>query len=257
MTRPDDRRDDYAAPGHNVDIESISPVAQDYLKVIWSATEWGDSPITSKALAERFGTTAANITDTVKRLAAQGLVRYEPYKPVELTEAGERAAIQMVRRHRLIESFLVTTLGYGWDEVHNEAERLEHAATDLLIDRIDALLGHPVADPHGDPIPSRTGTTSVPGDASRLSAATPGDYIVTRISDDDPDRLALFSEYGLAPGTAVVVSASHAASTVVEVLGHPDRSLDHNTAAAVWVIPGNGPAHRAELHRDEPAGHTG
>lgn len=221
-----------------VGIEALSPVAQDYLKVIWSATEWGDSPITGKALAERFGTTAANITDTVKRLAGQGLVRYEPYKPVVLTAAGERAAIQMVRRHRLIETFLVTTLGYSWDEVHHEAERLEHAATDLMMDRIDALLGFPVTDPHGDPIPTKAGTTSVPANARRLSSCAGGRYIVSRISDDDPNRLTRFSACGLLPGVSLTVRDNHRETTTIEIVGHGEVQLELSAAAAIWVTPG-------------------
>lgn len=106
------------------EVDALTPVAQDYLKVIWAATEWGEPPITTKGLATRFGTTQANVSETVRRLEAQGLVAYEPYRPVVLTELGVRLAMAMVRRHRLIECFLATTLGYGWDEVHDEAERL-------------------------------------------------------------------------------------------------------------------------------------
>ncbi|NQX27402.1 metal-dependent transcriptional regulator [Microbacteriaceae bacterium VKM Ac-2854] len=215
-----------------MDIESISPVAQDYLKAIWSATEWGEPPITGKALAERFGTTAANITDTVKRLAAQGLVVHEPYKPVLLTAEGERYAIQMVRRHRLLESFLVTTLGYSWDEVHNEAERLEHACTDLMIDRIDALLGYPERDPHGDPIPTKDGRTSTPADAVRLSEAAPGTFAITRISDDDPLLLAAFEEHGLEPGAEIRVEAQHTVATE-----RGSVTLEPAAGEAIWLLP--------------------
>lgn len=221
-----------------MDIESISPVAQDYLKAIWSATEWGEPPITGKALAERFGTTAANITDTVKRLAAQGLVVYEAYKPVALTPEGERYAIQMVRRHRLLESFLVTTLGYSWDEVHDEAERLEHACSDLMIERIDLLLGHPDRDPHGDPIPTREGRTSRPRDAVRLAEAPDGGYRITRISDDDPRLLAAFERWGLAPGVAIEVArAEEEGALVVTAADEPVR-LEAAAADAIWLTPG-------------------
>ncbi|NQX10788.1 metal-dependent transcriptional regulator [Microbacteriaceae bacterium VKM Ac-2855] len=221
-----------------MDIESISPVAQDYLKAIWSATEWGEPPITGKALAERFGTTPANITDTVKRLAAQGLVVHEPYRPVVLTPAGERYAIQMVRRHRLLESFLVTTLGYSWDEVHDEAERLEHACTDLMIDRIDALLGHPERDPHGDPIPTKDGRTSRPQDAVQLSEARDGRYSITRISDDDPALLAEFEVHGLGPGADITVTA-HDEDRVVAT---PEGSVTVGllASAAIWLLPRTG-----------------
>lgn len=186
-------------------MDSITAVAQDYLKVIWSATEWGDPPITTKALAARFGTTPANVTDTMKRLATQGLVAYEPYRSVQLTEVGTEFAVAMVRRHRLIETFLVTTLGYGWDEVHDEAERLEHAASDSLIERIDSLLGHPSADPHGDPIPQADGTVPTPAGAARLSAVASGGYRVLRVSDSDPARLARAEGLGIVPGAVLRV----------------------------------------------------
>ncbi|PZQ39340.1 MAG: metal-dependent transcriptional regulator, partial [Phenylobacterium zucineum] len=126
-----------------MEADDLTPIAQDYLKVIWSAVEWGEPPITTKALAERFATSQANVSGTMRRLQARGLVDYEPYKPVRLTELGLRLAIAMVRRHRLIETFLAETLGYGWEEVHDDAERLEHAASDRFLTRIDELLGHP------------------------------------------------------------------------------------------------------------------
>lgn len=182
-------------------LDSLTPVVQDYLKVIWSATEWGDPPITTKGLAARLGTTAANVSETVQRLAAQGLVEYESYRPVRLTEEGARLAVAMVRRHRLIETFLVDVLHYGWDEVHDEAEALEHAASDTLVDRIDVLLGHPVADPHGDPIPAADGTVRRPR-ALRLSE-TSGRRRVVRVSDADPGLLARCRDLGIVPGAEV------------------------------------------------------
>ncbi|RPE74333.1 MULTISPECIES: metal-dependent transcriptional regulator [unclassified Frondihabitans] len=203
-----------------MDTDSISSVAQDYVKAIWAATEWGDPPITAKGLAERFGTTPANVTDTMRRLATQGLVDYEPYRPVSLTPRGTSFALDMVRRHRLIETFLVTSLGYGWSEVHDEAERLEHAVSTTLIDRIDDFLGRPVADPHGDPIPSREGATAVPGGALRLAVAPPGDYRVVRVSDADPQELVRAEEFGLVPG-AVVRAGADAGAGVGDV----------------WVVP--------------------
>ena len=179
-------------------VDELTPIAQDYLKVIWSATEWGDPPITTKGLAERLGTSQANVSDTVRRLAAQRLVTYESYRPVRLTERGARLAVAMVRRHRLIEAFLVGVLNYGWDEVHDEAEALEHAASDTLIDRIDALLGHPHADPHGDPIPAADGTLRRPP-AVRVATIT-GRCRVVRVSDADPDLLARCRALGIVPG---------------------------------------------------------
>lgn len=221
------------APG-----EEISRVAEDFLKAIWSATEWGGAPITGKALAERFGTTAANVSDTIRRLTAQGLVSHEPYKPVRLTAAGERHAVAMVRKHRLIESFLVRTLGYSWEEVHDEAENLEHAVSETMIERIDSLLGHPERDPHGDPIPAADGTSPHPEHAVNLPEAGPGHYEVTRISDDDPAVLRLLAGHGLGPGSVIVLGTSTAdAGTVsIEHDGGTLASLSHDAAGALWLV---------------------
>lgn len=204
------------------DVDAISTVAQDHLKAIWSATEWGGPPTTTTALAARFGTSVANVTETMKRLAAQGLVEYTRYRPVALTPRGEAYAVAMVRRHRLVETFLVERLGYGWDEVHDEAERLEHAVSDLLVERIDAALGHPAADPHGDPIPDASGRVAVPEGATLLGAADPdARWRVVRVSDADPAVLAAADAAGLAPG-AVPDPGSPRPSTVAD---------------AVWVVP--------------------
>ena len=216
-------------------LDEITPVAQDYLKAIWSATEWGDAPLSTKSLAARMGTTAPNVTETVKRLAAQGLVEYQPYKPVTLTGKGCEHAIAMVRRHRLLESFLAASLGYSWDEVHAEAERLEHAASDELIERIDQMLGRPTRDPHGDPIPTPEGQRAQPAHAVRLDVAEPGFYRVLRISDADPQRLVRFQQAGLVPGTVVeVTEAGHSRLRVVAV---GPVELIETDAAAIWLVP--------------------
>ena len=216
-------------------LDEITPVAQDYLKAIWSATEWGDAPLSTNSLAARMGTTAPNVTETVKRLAAQGLVEYQPYKPVTLTGKGREHAIAMVRRHRLLESFLAATLGYSWDEVHAEAERLEHAASDELIERIDQMLGRPTRDPHGDPIPTPEGQRAQPAHAVRLDVAEPGFYRVLRISDADPQRLVRFQQAGLVPGTVVeVAEAGHFRLRVVAV---GPVELIETDAAAIWLVP--------------------
>lgn len=226
--------------GADVDVDAVSPVAQDYVKAIWSATEWGGRPITGKALATRFGTTTANVTETVKRLAGLGLVDHQPYKPIRLTPAGTRLAVAMVRRHRLIETFLVAVLGYQWDEVHDEAERLEHAATDVFIARVDALLGHPTSDPHGDPIPTAAGELPpTDPDTVPLSDAGPGRYVIRRVSDADPDHLATATRLQLTPGTVVELGAP-------PVVPDDDVTLDTPTgtcavpsavAAVTWAAP--------------------
>ena len=141
----------------------LSSVAQDYLKVIWTAQEWSVDKVSTKMLAERIGVSASTASESIRKLADQGLVDHEKYGAVTLTDAGRLAALAMVRRHRLMETFLVRELGYGWDEVHDEAEVLEHAVSDRMLDRIDAKLGFPTRDPHGDPIPAADGRVPAPG----------------------------------------------------------------------------------------------
>lgn len=221
-----------------MELSQITQVAQDYLKVIWSATEWGGTPITTTGLARRMGTTAPNVTDTLRRLAAQGLVEYTPYRPVVLTALGERYAVQMVRRHRLLEAFLVTALGYRWEEVHEEAERLEHAVSDTMVERISAQLGHPEVDPHGDPIPTAAGEVRRPAGAVALAEASGGEYVVVRVSDSDPGLLVRLRQRGVCPGAQL---STDPAGTVVEVhRGRGSVRLSMQDAAAVWVVP-NGP----------------
>lgn len=217
-------------------VDEITPVAQDYLKVIWSATEWGGPAIGTKELALRFGTTAANVSETVKRLANQHLVEHQPYKPVVLTPRGTALALAMVRRHRLVESFLVETLGYDWDEVHDEAERLEHAVSDTMIERIDRLLGHPAADPHGDPIPSADGTVTRPAGTINLSEAGAGAFTVVRISDADPACLGRLLALEVLPGAAILVTHDH--STPGRRAHSPvGTGLEHDDIGSVWVSP--------------------
>ncbi len=178
----------------------LTTVAQDYLKVIWTAQEWSLEKVSTKMLAERIGVSASTASESIRKLADQGLVDHEKYGAVTLTEAGRRAALAMVRRHRLMETFLVRELGYSWDEVHDEAEVLEHAVSDRMLDRIDAKLGHPTRDPHGDPIPAADGQVPTP-DARQLSVCQNGDAgTVARISDSDPEMLRYFDSVGHQPG---------------------------------------------------------
>ena len=187
-------------------VSELSTSAQNYLKVIWGLTEWSSEPVTPTRISERIGLKLSSVSDAVRRLTSQGLLTHAPYGSVELTESGRKYALAMIRRHRLIETFLVETLGYTWDQVHDEAESLEHAVSDFLIDRIDALLDHPTRDPHGDPIPSKEGKLDVP-DAQTLSEVGPGkDVIVERISDSDPALLQYFSEQEICVGVRLAVA---------------------------------------------------
>lgn len=214
----------------------VSEVSQDYLKAIWSAREWGGDPITATELAHRFGTTKANVTDVLKRLDDLGLVERVPYRPPSLTPAGEEIALSMVRRHRLIETFLVESLGYGWDEVHDEAESLEHSASDLLIERIDVLLGRPEADPHGDPIPRADGSVTSFDSALTLAEVAPGSFTVLRVSDADPSVLAELADLGVVPGAVVeVVAGESGVERGAESVG--DDTVEAGKSPAEVAVP--------------------
>lgn len=216
----------------------LTAVAQDYLKVVWSAREWSDQPVTTKLLATRLGVGASTVSETVRRLADAGLLTHEPYGAVELTDAGRRHALAMVRRHRLVETFLVEQLGYGWDEVHDEAEVLEHAVSDLFVERIAERLGHPTRDPHGDPIPGPDGSLESPP-AHALWGVEPGAWTVARISDADPELLRYLDQVGVHLDVALRVVARRASVGVVTVsTGEREVDLGEVAARAIWVVAG-------------------
>ncbi|MCU1437198.1 MAG: metal-dependent transcriptional regulator [Naasia sp.] len=180
-----------------------APAVEDYLKAIYAHTEWQARPMTSSQLAARLGLAPSTVTEMVRKLSGQGLVAHEPYGAVELTAEGRREALRMVRRHRLLETWLVREFGYRWDEVHEEAEVLEHAVSDRLLDALDARLGRPAADPHGDPIPSADGAVRLP-DAVVLGEVPDGTAgRVARISDRDPGILRELEERGVGIGNPV------------------------------------------------------
>jgi DtxR family Mn-dependent transcriptional regulator len=215
--------------------QSLTAVAQDYLKVIWSAQEWTDRPVTTKALAARLGVGTSTVSETVRRLVDAGWVSHEPYGAVGLTEEGRAHALAMVRRHRLLETFLVAQLGYGWDEVHDEAEVLEHAVSDAFVERVAALLGHPSRDPHGDPIPGPDGTVVVPH-AWTLWDSEPGDWRVARISDADPELLRYLASTGLVLDARVTVARHDVAGVVhATVEGGAQIALAEPAAGAIWL----------------------
>jgi DtxR family transcriptional regulator, Mn-dependent transcriptional regulator len=218
----------------------LTSVAQDYLKVIWTACEWSAEPVSTKLLAERIGVSASTVSEAVRKLVDQGLVDHARYGSIQLTPAGSAAAVAMVRKHRLIETFLVRELGYGWDEVHDEAEVLEHAVSDLMMTRIDSKLGFPERDPHGDPIPSVDGAVPTPP-ARQLSDFHDGQSgVVARISDSDPAMLRYFDSVGIALDTKItVVERRDFAGTVAIRLGDDGADpvdLGNPAAQAIWLV---------------------
>lgn len=181
-----------------------TPVVEDYLKAVWTLQQQ-ESPVSTSRIAERLGLTSAAVTAMIKRLAEQNLLRHEPYYGVRLTAAGELAALRIVRRHRVLELFLVEKLGYEWDRVHDEAERLEHAASDELIERLARLMGEPERDPHGSAIPTASGEV----DRSRYPALgdlDPGDSRrILEVQVQEPEQLRYLGSLNLKPGSEVEV----------------------------------------------------
>jgi len=184
-----------------------SPAFDDYLKTVYAHTEWQDAPITPSQLAAALGIAPSSVTEMVKKLAAAGLVSHVPYGAVKLTDAGRARALQMLRRHRLIETWLVSEFGYAWHEVHDEAEVLEHTISDRLLDAIDERLGRPRFDPHGDAIPDAEGR--VVREPFVLLGDAPEGHTgrVLRVSDRDPDLLRRLEDAGVAVGATITAPA--------------------------------------------------
>ena len=179
---------------------------EDYLKTIYDL-ERATGTATTTDSAHRLDIAPASVTGMVRRLAEQRLLDHEPYRGVRLTKAGQRVALRTLRRHRVIETYLAKVLGYPWDEVHEEAERLEHAASDELIDRMAVALDEPAVDPHGAPIPTREGTVVETRYASLADLAAGAHARIVGVGDEDPARLRYLAELGLVPGATVVVIA--------------------------------------------------
>ena len=184
--------------------DAVTGPVEDYLKAIYEIEQRTGAAATND-IAQRLAIAPASVSGMVRRLADQGLLEHERYRGVRLTEAGRRLALRTIRRHRVIEAYLLHALGYQWDRVHDEAERLEHAASDELIDRMAAAIGEPATDPHGAPIPTRDGGIDerVLLTLADLDAGERG--VVVRVSDEDPMRLRYLAELGLVPGTELGV----------------------------------------------------
>jgi DtxR family Mn-dependent transcriptional regulator len=189
------------ASGHPTQLDpEISNAVQDYAKAIWALSRRSGEPVSTSAVAERTGVSAASASAMVQRLEALGLAERQPYHGVELTPAGERVALAVIRHHRLLELYLSEALGMPWDRVHAEAEVLEHAISPELSEIIAAKLGNPTHDPHGDPIPTADGEIDE-APTRPLAEREPGDRgRFVRVSDADPEMLRYLSERGISPG---------------------------------------------------------
>lgn len=197
---------DAAVPGEPAEVGALTAPVEDYLKAIYSIEQQGGAAATND-IAVKLSIAAASVSGMVRRLADQGLLSYERYRGVRLTEAGRRAALRTIRRHRVLEAYLVHALGYSWDRVHAEAERLEHAVSDELVDRMEEAVGGPQVDPHGHPIPTRTGEIDETRHRTLSDLATGQRCRVVRVSDEDSELLRYLAKIGIHPGVQVTVAA--------------------------------------------------
>jgi len=216
-----------------------SSTVENYLKAIYTGTSSLDRPqrlLPMGQLASALNVTPGTATTMVKALAESGLVEYEPYAGVALTKAGQKLAALVTRRHRLIELFLVEVMGYSWDEVHDEAEQLEHTVSDRLVDRMDAMLGRPEADPHGDPIPNADGLVKPQTVQTLLTCPLDTTVTVMRVIDQDKNFLRFIEHHNLKPGEAISVEERDSAADSVRVRGSNDRRLTIGTRAASKLL---------------------
>ncbi len=182
-----------------------TPAVEDYAKAIFSLESRSEEPVSTNALAERVGVTPGSVSAMLRRLDELGLITYVPYRGVRLTDDGRRIALEVIRHHRLLESYLAQALGMPWDRVHDEAEVLEHVISEDLEALIAAKLGHPTVDPHGDPIPTADLQLDEPL-TERMESLQPGDEgLFVRVSDSDPEMLRYLAERGISPGERFLV----------------------------------------------------
>ena len=212
-------------------------VVEDYLKCILAEQQRSPGLVSMGRIGTELKVAPGTVTAMIKTLAESGLVEYEPYSGVRLTTAGRKLATHVQRRHRLIELFLVEVVGLDWSEVHDEAEHLEHAVSERLIERIDELLGHPSADPHGDPIPDRLGRLAESPSSSLLVCPLLSDLLVVRVGDQSSDFLQLLERSGLAVGSRLQVAERSEAGDSVELAipGRDAFTLGFKAAAKVYV----------------------
>lgn len=220
------------------ELRELTGPVEDYLKAIFELETRAGAAGTNE-IAAALHIAAPSVSGMLRRLARQGLVTHEPYKGVHLTREGRRAALRTIRRHRVIESYLTQALGYPWDRVHDEAERMEHSASDELIDRMATAIGEPATDPHGAPIPTREGTLTAEPVLETLADLGPGEPArVARVSDRDGERLRYLATLGVTIGTQVeVVSREPYDGPIAIRIGARRRVIGPALARAILVTP--------------------
>lgn len=216
----------------------LSPAIEDYLKAIYKLQAKSSGAVSTSALAQALDISAASVTNMAKRLAKMGLVEHESYKGITLTEAGEKIALEIIRHHRLLELYLKEVMDYSWEQLHEEAERLEHHISEEFESKLDELLGHPTRDPHGHPIPTREGEVDPIG-TDRLSEIEAGQQVsICHLSDEDPALLDHLEERGLMPGVTLEITekAPFDGPLTIRFEGE-EQIIGHTIAQSVFVRP--------------------
>jgi DtxR family Mn-dependent transcriptional regulator len=214
-----------------------SESVQNYLKAICELSD-GDRTVSAQEIASAVGVSGPSVTKMLKYLAQQQLIVYKSYQPVRLTDVGERIALEVIRHHRLIELYLMERLGYGWEQVHAEAEHLEHHISEEFEDTIERLLGFPTIDPHGDPIPTRDGKMPRPVSTTLESQTVGTTVVVRRVTDENAELLRYLADRGLRPGALVEIvdREPFGGSLLIRVSDHEDR-VGVDAARRVFVEP--------------------
>ncbi len=214
----------------------LSAQAEDYLKALYSLGQPG--PVSTQSLADTLKVSPASVSGMLRKLAEQGLVNHKPYLGAALTERGEKVALEVLRHHRLLELYLTRALGYGWDEVHAEADKLEHVISEALEARIARALGDPHYDPHGHPIPRPDGSLPELGGVQLPDSAPNRALTLLRVQGEDADFLRYLTEQGLQPGaTLQVVDIDTHGGTLTLKVGDATRVLGVEAARRLWVVP--------------------
>ena len=212
-----------------------SPSVEDYIKSIY-ALHADNGSVPTQDLADRLGVSSPAVSKMLRRLSQLRLISHTPYHGIKLTRAGEKMALEVIRHHRLLELYLVQAMGFTWDSVHEEAERLEHHISEDFEERIDQLLGHPTACPHGDPIPTRAGTIEPTSHRSLAQQRSPARFVVRRVSDEDAELLRHLKSHGITPGTAIeLVSQEPFEGPLVLRVGRKLVRLTPQAAREVFV----------------------
>jgi DtxR family Mn-dependent transcriptional regulator len=219
------------------DAATLTRSVEDYLKSIYQLSSHGGFAATSE-IAALLEVAPPSVSGMIKRLSEAGLIEHVPYRGVQLTNQGRRAALRTIRRHRILETYLMRFLGYDWDGVHAEAERLEHAVSDALVARMAAALGDPPYDPHGSPIPTADGDIEEPQLESLAEVAIGATMVVREVADGDPERLRYLAGLGLTPGARLTVTGRQPFNgpTMADVDG-VTRVVGRELAGAVWCAP--------------------